>query len=46
VLDANVDASLANFDVTDQLELQVAPLQMPVPGVSGAGFNVSLTYNF
>jgi hypothetical protein len=46
VLDANVDASLANFDVTDQLDLQVAPLQMPVPGVSGAGFNVSLTYNF
>lgn len=46
VLDANVDASLANFDVTDQLDLQVAPLQMPVPGVAGAGFNVSLTYNF
>ena len=46
VLDANVDASLANFDVTDQLDLQVTPLRMPVPGVVGAGFNVSLTYNF
>jgi hypothetical protein len=46
VLDANVDASLANFDVTDQLDLQVTPLRMPVPGVVGAGFNVSLIYNF
>jgi len=46
VLDANVDASLADFDVTDQLDLQVAPLRMPVPGVAGAGVNVSLTYNF
>lgn len=46
ILDANVDASLANFDVTDQLDLQVAPLRMPVPGVSGAGLNVSLIYNF
>jgi len=46
VLDANVDASLANFDVTDQLDLQVTPLRMPVPGVAGAGVNVSLTYNF
>lgn len=26
VLDANVDASLANFDVSDQLDLQIAPL--------------------
>lgn len=46
VLDANVDASLANFDVSDQLDLQIAPLGMPVPGVYGAGINMSLVYNF
>lgn len=46
VLDANVDASLSNFDVSDQLDLQVAPLRMPVPGVTGAGINLSLVYNF
>jgi len=46
VLDANVDASLANFDVTDNLDLQVAPLQLPVPGVIGAGFNISLIFTF
>jgi len=46
VLDANVDASLANFDVTDNLDLQVAPLQLPVPGVIGAGLNISLIFTF
>jgi len=46
VLDANVDASLANFDVTDNLDLEVTPLQLPVPGVIGAGFNISLIFTF
>ncbi len=42
ILDANVDASLSNFDVTNKLNVQVSPLQLPVPGSIGAGFNVSL----
>jgi hypothetical protein len=46
VLDANVDASLANFDVTKKLDLEVAPLQLPVPGVMGAGLNISLIFTF
>jgi len=46
VLDANVDASLANFDVSDKLDLEVAPLQMPVPGVIGAGLNIRLIFTF
>jgi hypothetical protein len=46
VLDANVDASLSNFDVTNKLNVAVSPLQLPVPGSLGAGFNVSLTYTF
>lgn len=46
VLDANVDASLANFEVTNKLDLEVAPLQLPVPGVIGAGLNISLIFTF
>ena len=46
VLDANVDASLANFDVTNNLDLEVTPLQLPVPGVIGAGLNISLIFTF
>jgi hypothetical protein len=46
VLDANVDASLSNFDVTNKLNVAVSPLQLPVPGSLGAGFNVRLTYTF
>lgn len=46
VLDANVDASLSNFDVTKNLDLEVTPLQLPVPGVIGAGLNISLIFTF
>jgi hypothetical protein len=46
VLDANVDASLSNFDVSKTLDLEVTPLNMPVPGVIGAGLNISLILNF
>jgi len=46
VLDANVDASLANFDVTDNLDLEVSPLQLPVPGVFGPGLNIRLVFTF
>ena len=46
VLDANVDASLSNFDVTKNLDLEVAPLQLPVPGVVGAGLNIRIIYTF
>jgi hypothetical protein len=46
ILDANVDASLANFDVTNKLNVEVTPLQLPVPGVMGAGLNISLIFKF
>jgi len=46
VLDANVDASLSNFDVTDKLNVDVSPMQLPVPGVVGTGINIRLTYTF
>jgi len=46
VLDANVDASLSDFDVSRNLDLEVTPLNLPVPGVTGAGLNIRLIYNF
>jgi hypothetical protein len=46
VLDANVDASLFNFDVSKNLNLAISPLQPPVPGVIGAGLNISVIYTF
>ena len=46
ILDANVDASLSNFDVTDKLNIDVSPVQLPVPGVVGTGINIRLTYTF
>ena len=46
ILDANVDASLSNFDVTDKLNVDVSPMQLPVPGVVGTGINIRLTYTF
>jgi hypothetical protein len=46
VLDANVDASLFNYDITDNLDLTLSPLQLPVPGITGTGFNLCLVYTF
>jgi len=47
ILDANVDASLFNFDVSDNLELAVLPVMVPLPGgYTGAGINVGVRFNF
>lgn len=46
VLDANVDASLFNFDITNNLDIALSPLCQPVPGISGTGINLSLVYTF
>jgi hypothetical protein len=46
VLDANVDASLSNFDITNKLNVELSPLQLPVPGTMGAGLNISFIYTF
>jgi hypothetical protein len=46
ILDANVDASLSNFDVSDKLNIDVSPSQVPVPGGVGVGINLRLTYKF
>jgi hypothetical protein len=47
ILDANVDASLFNYDVSNNLNFAVFPVQVPGPfGYGGAGVNVSMTINF
>lgn len=47
ILDANVDASLFNYDVSNNLDIAVFPSQVPLPGgFMGAGLNVGLTVTF
>jgi hypothetical protein len=47
ILDANVDASLFNYDVSKNLDITLAPVQMTLPGgYMGAGISVDLKINF
>jgi hypothetical protein len=47
ILDANVDASLMEYDVSDNLELTFYPSMITLPGRSpGAGLNLHLTMTF
>lgn len=47
ILDANVDASLFNYDISDNLDIAVLPLQVPMPGgYLGAGVSVGMKINF
>jgi len=47
ILDANVDASLSNYDVTDNLQLSFYPSLLNTPGqMTAAAFNVGLKMTF
>jgi hypothetical protein len=47
ILDANVDASLFNYDVSNNLNLTFVPVQMNLPGgFLGAGLCLDLKVNF
>ncbi len=47
ILDANVDASLFNYDISDNLDITVVPMQLTLPGgMMGAGLNVRMVINF
>lgn len=47
ILDANVDASLYNFDISNNLELGFAPTVIPLPGgYSGAALTASIRWTF
>ena len=45
ILDANVDASLFNFDVDKNLNITILPVQLQTPGgFAGAGLNFKITF--
>jgi len=44
ILDANVDASLFNFDVSKDLGMKVEPVMMPLSGQAGVGLSLKLTF--
>jgi Family of unknown function (DUF5683) len=47
ILDANVDASLYNYDISNNLNLTLVPMQISLPGgYIGAGLSVGLKVNF
>jgi hypothetical protein len=47
ILDANVDASLFNFDVSNNLDIAIYPAIVPLPGgFTGAGVNVGVIVTF
>lgn len=47
ILDANVDASLSDYDVSDNLQLSFYPSLMTVPGqFTASTLNVKLTWSF
>lgn len=47
ILDANVDASLFNYDVTDNLDIAIAPAGFNMPGgLTYAGLNVNMKITF
>ena len=47
ILDANVDASLFNYDISNNLNLTFVPVQMNLPGgFPGAGLCLDLKVNF
>jgi hypothetical protein len=46
ILDANVDASLFDYDVSDNLNLTLAPIQVPFNNFTLVGINLSLKFNF
>lgn len=47
ILDANVDASLFNYDISNNLDITFVPMQMTLPyGFVGTGFGVDLKVTF
>ncbi|MDY0097738.1 MAG: DUF5683 domain-containing protein [Bacteroidales bacterium] len=46
IIDAHVDASLFNYNINDNLDVEITPLQIPVPGGMGAGLNLRMVHTF
>lgn len=46
ILDANVDASLFDYEVGDNLNLTFAPFQVPMTNYAGIGVSLTMKINF
>lgn len=46
ILDASVDASLFDYDISESLAIKVEPFKMPLYNFAGAGMSVKLLINF
>jgi hypothetical protein len=47
ILDASVDANLFNYDISNNLDIALAPVGLSLPGgLMGAGLNLSLKVTF
>lgn len=46
ILDANVDASLSHFDVSNDLDVEIGPAQVPIGMTSSPGVSVTLRVTF
>jgi hypothetical protein len=44
ILDANVDASLYNFDISKDLNMTLEPVMLPLSGQAGVGLSLKLTF--
>jgi hypothetical protein len=46
ILDANVDASLSDYDIGENINISLAPVQIPFNNFAVAGINLSMKINF
>jgi len=46
ILDANVDASLFNYDISDDLDINLGPVNIPLEGQTLPGIGVSIKVTF
>ena len=46
ILDANVDASLSDYDISENINLTFAPVQVPCYYFTGVGMSICLRINF
>jgi hypothetical protein len=46
IIDANVDASLSDYEIGENINLTFAPVQVPGYYFTGVGLNISLKINF
>ncbi|MGD0341814.1 MAG: DUF5683 domain-containing protein [Bacteroidales bacterium] len=44
ILDANVDASLFNYDISNDLDIKAEPVMLPLSGQAGVGVSLKLTF--